>query len=351
MTLTPLLYVLHSGNLYGTERMALATADGLREQFEPTIFAPPGAALDEAKRLGLRAVAFASVLDLGRRLRSYVAAHPRLACLTTGVIQSALFSGCNLLYRRPAVHLHLVHGGAEEKASYANKRHLSRLGVRCIAVSSYVKERLIAHGVPADRVLVIENFLLDRTIASAPKRPPFLAPGLHTVVVVSRLDPIKRVDLLLDALDRHPSLAGLRIRVFGRGWDLDRLRARAQARNPNVEFAGFHDDVPAALAEADLLVHCCPVEPFGLAILEAMAAGVPVLVPNTGGAGSLVEDGMTGFHFHAGDADDLAYKLMRLRHTSPAHLNRITQAARRSLSVRFAASARLADYRTVLEGR
>ena len=42
--------------------------------------------------------------------------------------------------------------------------------------------------------------------------------------------------------------------------------------------------VAAAIADADLLVHLCPVEPFGLAILEAMAAAVPVLVPNSGGA-------------------------------------------------------------------
>ena len=45
---TPLLYMLHSGKLYGTERMALATADGLRGDFNACFFAPAGEALDEA---------------------------------------------------------------------------------------------------------------------------------------------------------------------------------------------------------------------------------------------------------------------------------------------------------------
>ena len=41
----PLVYALHSGNLYGTERMALATLQGLRDRFDPVLLAPPGPAL------------------------------------------------------------------------------------------------------------------------------------------------------------------------------------------------------------------------------------------------------------------------------------------------------------------
>ena len=51
----------------------------------------------------------------------------------------------------------------------------------------------------------------------------------------------------------------------------------------------------------DLLVHTCAEEPFGLVVLEAFAAGVPVLVPNAGGSASLVCDGDTGFHFAASE--------------------------------------------------
>ena len=49
--MTPLLYSLHSGNLYGTERMALATALGLRDEFETTFVAPEGPFHAEASRI------------------------------------------------------------------------------------------------------------------------------------------------------------------------------------------------------------------------------------------------------------------------------------------------------------
>ena len=60
---TPLVYALHSGNLYGTERMALATIEGLRDDFESVVFASAGPALEEAARLGFQTISFTSPFD------------------------------------------------------------------------------------------------------------------------------------------------------------------------------------------------------------------------------------------------------------------------------------------------
>ena len=79
----------------------------------------------------------------------------------------------------------------------------------------------------------------------------------------------------------------------------------------------------------DCLVHLCPVEPFGLAILEAMAADLPVLVANSGGAGALIDDGISGFHFRANDAGDLGRRLQELTDAPPALLNRVVSGGRR----------------------
>jgi glycosyltransferase involved in cell wall biosynthesis len=92
------------------------------------------------------------------------------------------------------------------------------------------------------------------------------------------------------------------------------------------------------------------VVPIGLAILEAMAAGVPVLVADTGGAASLVDEGMSGFHFHANDAEALAQRLTDLAQASPAQLNSVVAGGYQALATRFSATARLADYRRLLEG-
>jgi len=167
--------------------------------------------------------------------------------------------------------------------------------------------------------------------------------------VISRVDPIKRVGLLLDAIERRPELQEIEIRVFGTGWELDQLSARARQSCPNVEFAGFTDKIDDELAASDLLIHLCPSEPFGLAILEAMAAGVPVLVPNRGGAGSLVENGRSGFHFEAEDAGALADRILELHTVGPDALNRAVQGGFAALQGRFSARDRVADYRRLIE--
>ncbi len=160
-------------------------------------------------------------------------------------------------------------------------------------------ERMIANGVRADRIEVVNNFLPAEYLASAPRRGVYGA-SVKSVLVVSRLDPMKRMDLLLDALDRRPELKNLSFKILGLGTEMNRLVERAGKSHPNVQFAGFSDRVGEELAGADLLLHTCPVEPFGLAILEAMAANLAVLVPDQGGAALLVEEGASGFKFRAG---------------------------------------------------
>ncbi|HEV3112092.1 MAG TPA: glycosyltransferase family 4 protein [Candidatus Binataceae bacterium] len=346
----PLIYVLHSGQLYGTERMALATAAGVSDEFATTFFAPPGSALCEAQRMGFGAVPFAGVRDVAMKLMPYFARHRRLAFVATGVVHSLACVMWSALWRRQVAHLHVVHGGTDERDSYGRKRRLNRLGVVFVAVSRFVRERLIANGVRAASIKVIENFLPDAQVASTPRRAPFCRAGVRRLVVVSRLDPIKRVDLLLDAFDLQPVLGKLSVEVLGSGYDLDKLRARAAATHPQIRIEGFHPDVPARLAASDLLVHLCPAEPFGLAILEAMAAGVPALVPDRGGAGDLVEDGVNGFRFHANDSGALAARLIELSQAAPQVLNQVVAGGRYALATRFSAAARVADYRVLLHG-
>ena len=195
----------------------------------------------------------------------------------------------------------------------------------------------------------LQNFLPDQQIASAPRRPPFQADGVRKILVISRIDPIKRIDVLLDALDSEPSLESLEIRVLGTGWEFEKLRERARQDHPNVTFVGFSDQVENELAASDLLLHLCPTEPFGLAILEAMAAQVPLLLPNQGGAAGLIEAGLSGLYFQANDAHDLARQLSYLQSASADELNKLADNAHHRLLKQFSSSARLNDYRTLFE--
>lgn len=346
---TQLLYVLHSGNLYGTERMALATLDGLRQHLQPVLFAPAGPVHQVAEQMGIESHVFTSSRHLLKKLPLFLKDRKQVAFCATGVSHSLLFFLLNLRYRLQMVHLHLVHGGTDEKLSYGRKKWLNRLPVTLIAVSAFVKSRLLAHGVLESQIKVLENFLPDNQIREAPKRDPFIQTGIRRVLVVSRIDPIKRIDILLDALDLEPALQALDIRILGTGWELDNLRQRAKKRYSNVTFVGFSDQVPTELTKTDLLLHLCPEEPFGLAILEAMAAKVPLLLPDKGGAASLIPvsetlENSAGLHFHANDPEDLAQKLMILQIASSQQLNDMADKAYRHLWEHYSSQVRLPAY-------
>ena len=341
----PLLYILHSGELFGTERMAVHTLAALAGRHDGIVAAPPGPIHEHARAHGLHSVVVTSPFALARCLWRIARAHRSFAVAATGLSQSLAVIAIRLLSRCRITHLHVVHGGTDECLSYGRKRLLDRFDVRFVAVSSFVRERLAAHGVSPANVTVIENFI--ETERAMP-RPAFRAPGVRRVIVLSRLDRIKRVGLLIRALQRTPALAAMQFDVYGSGDEQDALRA-AVASLPNVRLHGFQPDAARHLRDADLLVHTCAEEPFGLVVLEAFAAGVPVLVPNAGGSASLVRDGETGFHFAANDADALARALLELQTAPAAVLNGVAECARRTLGERFAPDIQAARYANLLE--
>ena len=344
----PLIYVLHSSQLYGTEKMALITIEGLLEQYQPIIFAPPGPLLAEAQRQGITIECFHNSRQLGLQLRPYLAKYHQLAFIATGVSHSILFTLWNLVYRRRVVHLHLVHGGTDERLSYGRKRILNHFPVKLVANSQFVQERLEFHGVSRDNIKVVENFLTGSQIESLPKRQPFVESGVKRIVIVSRLDPIKRVDLLFDALDAVPELGEFEFRLLGTGSNMKQIMERS-THHPNTFVEGFSEQVGEVMANSDLLLHLCPVEPFGLVILEAMAVGIPVLVPNQGGASSIVEPEVSGFHFTANDPLDLAHCLLKLRQAPADLLNKMVTNAHQRLTSQFSQSRGVISYRQLLK--
>lgn len=335
-----MIYLLHSGQLFGTERMALATLLAVRGRFEGWLIAPHGPVHEVARAAGLHSVVLQTRRDLPRALLRALAGDRHAVVLATGVAQSLWAALLQAVLRGRGPHLHVVHGGTQERLSYGRKRWLAALPVRLVAVSAFVRERLVAHGVPAGRIEVVENFLAGPPPA---ERAAFSDGGVRRVVMLSRLDRIKRVDLLFDALDAMPALSALRFDLYGSGEDAAALADRAR-RHPNVHLHGFVADAARALASADLLLHTCPHEPFGLVVLEAFAAGVPVLVPNSGGAGDLVQPGVDGWHFTANCALALAHRLRALLDADAATLQGVAARARAKLATRFDPQRQTARY-------
>jgi alpha-1,6-mannosyltransferase len=125
---------------------------------------------------------------------------------------------------------------------------------------------------------------------SVDRRDPFpeVVARSALLVGVGRFAIEKRWDVVLDAFVRLRARRGatrdITLVLFGDGPERARLERRAP---PGVLFRGFEQDrgrLARALAAADVLVHGCPYETYGLGVAEAVACGLPVVVPDAGGA-------------------------------------------------------------------
>ena len=133
-----------------------------------------------------------------------------------------------------------------------------------------------------------------------------------TVLWLGAIVAWKRPDIALEVARRRP---GIRLRLAGAPLDaggerlLGDLREQVERENlgERVEIAGAVD-ARESLRESDALLHTADREPFGMAIVEALASGVPVAAPRAGGPGEIVDEGC-GRLFAPGDAGSAARAL------------------------------------------
>jgi glycosyltransferase involved in cell wall biosynthesis len=168
---------------------------------------------------------------------------------------------------------------------------LTRCLHRHIAVSRFVAGRLRDRfGVPADRIVVIPNAVEPpRVVAPDARLRVELAGDEATplALIVARLEAQKGLVYLVDAAAMVPDVV---FAIAGEGPDRPALEARAAERgvSSRIRFLGHRRDVPSLLAIADLFVLPSLYEGFPLSVLEAMAAGVPVVATAIGGTDELV---------------------------------------------------------------
>jgi len=181
---------------------------------------------------------------------------------------------------------------------------------KVVANSRAAADRLRRERVPAGRVATVSNGIDSCAFASSrPARP------LRRVTVVANLRKEKGHDVLIDAAPeilRH--VPDARFDIIGGGPELETLTARAKAQGVSdaFTFAGYEPNVPSRLRDADIFVLPSRSEAFPNAVLEAMAAGLPIVASGVGGILELIDDGRTGVLVTAGDAHALAHGICRL---------------------------------------
>jgi glycosyltransferase involved in cell wall biosynthesis len=174
---------------------------------------------------------------------------------------------------------------------------------------------------------------------------------------VGRLVPQKRQQDFIEAVWKlkksEKNIGGI---LIGDGPERSKLeeKARALGLEREIIFAGFCDDTPALYAALDAFVLCSDREGFPMTVLEAMAAGVPVVATDVGGVSECVENEKTGLLIPAGDPDALARELLRLAE-DPEFRKHLTERAgervRREFSIRKMAERHEEIYGEVLRNK
>ena len=160
--------------------------------------------------------------------------------------------------------------------------------------------------------------------------PPDPGPRPPTVVCVAKFRPEKGHDVLLDAFAKvRGDVPDARLVLVGQGELQEELEARVErlGLTGSVEMTGMVHDVWPFLAAADVFALASNSEAYGIAIAEAMAAGLPVVASDVGGIPELVRPGVSGELFPPGDREALAAHLTRLL-TTPALRAQMSEAAR-----------------------
>jgi len=217
-----------------------------------------------------------------------------------------------------------------------------------IAISEGVRAALVRVGVRTERIRVVPSGIDAARLAAPPharaavRREWGLGDEDVAVVVVGALEARKGHAVLLGAAAAlAPAAPRLRYVFCGEGRQAEALARAAAALDGAVEMVGFRRDVAACLAAADVVALPSLQEGLGVAALEAMAAGRPVVASRVGGLAEAVVHEETGLLVPPGDPTALATALVRLAR-DPGLRARLGAAGRARVLARYTA-ARMAE--------
>jgi glycosyltransferase involved in cell wall biosynthesis len=288
----PLLFASYSGVLGGAERVLLDCVTRLEREI--TVACPEGPLAAALRQAGIAHVPIKErplklspahaggiaglALELRRRKPEFIVAWGARAVLATALTGRRWLAVHHDLLASPA-----VLGTVRATTKRANG----------VAAASHA----IARQFKGDITVLHPGVDLTRfTPQPLPEGPPH-------ALVLGALVPWKRPDLALEIAKHMPEL---RVTIAGATLPGDDGRLeRTLGEAERITLAGAIDDVPRALANAHLLLHCADAEPYGMVLVEALAAGRPVVAPAAGGPLEIVADG-AGRLYPPGDAQAAA---------------------------------------------
>jgi len=241
--------------------------------------------------------------------------------------------------------------------------HVGRLGGyynlhyyrRCqhlIGNTRAIVDYAVSQGWPRERAHYLPNFVPDPRATPDAGGPALQRPHAPLALALGRLHPNKGFDLLLDAL---ATTDDIHLWIAGEGPLRDDLARQADrlCLNGRVRFLGWREDVPALMRTADFLV--CPSrhEPLGNVVIEAWAAGLPVIATASDGPATLIHDGSSGLlvplpEEPGGGAEALAAAMQQFA-ADAALRARLAEGGRSAYEASFTEAAVVGRYRAFFD--
>ncbi|MEW5755405.1 MAG: glycosyltransferase [Pseudomonadota bacterium] len=225
-----------------------------------------------------------------------------------------------------------------------------------VTISEGIRAVLLAEGVPAARVTCVHS-AVDKDKFDRPcEREWFaaefdLAPNTRALAVIAQLIPRKGhrhlLAILPEVLRQHPDV---RVLFFGKGPLADELRqAIVQVGvQDQVRLAGFRDDLERVLPCLYGVVHPADMEGLGVSLLQAAAAGVPIIGTQAGGIPEIVRDGVNGYLIPPQSPEALRVALLKLL-ADEADAQRMGRAGQAIVTAEFSIQAMVAGNLRVYE--
>jgi glycosyltransferase involved in cell wall biosynthesis len=344
----------------GAERLVVEISKRIHPAIQTTVCCldEPGDLAPELEQAGITVVA------LNRRPGFHPSLGRRIGALATDcgatVLHCHQYSpyvyGCLAALRHPELRIVYTEHGRLSDAPPSSKRRfanrlLSRRPADIAVVSNELRAYLAAGGFPLDRLRVVYNGIepgLEPRQADRQRARAALGVGPSTIVfgTTARLDPVKDLVTLVEAFElARLSVPNAVLVIVGDGPERTALQARARALGVEaaVRFVGVRTDARALLAGFDLFVNCSVSEGVSLTILEAMAAGLPVVATNVGGTPEVVVDDQTGLLVPPQNAAELAAAMVLLAGSAECRLA-LGRAGRDRLVSRFSFDRMVDDY-------
>jgi glycosyltransferase involved in cell wall biosynthesis len=366
------LRIITRMNIGGPARQAILLTKGLGSDF-PTVLAAGRPASAEGEltdpEVPVRSVPLVRPVSPGTDLRCLGAVRRLLRETNPSLVHTHMAKAgsvgrlavLSLLDRRPRPKLvHTFHGHvlqgyfgrSQQRFFIESERVLARHTDALIAVSPEVRDELLdlRVGRPEQYRVIPLGFdlgpLLEVGSAGGCSGKLRAALGLPSDIplagTVGRLVPIKDHATLFSAVAKVP---GLHLAVLGDGEFRSALEGLAVELGiaGRVHFTGWWLDVPAALADLDMVVLSSINEGTPVALIEALAAGCPVVATDVGGVRHVVQDAETGWLCPSGDAEGLSLLMGRVL-AQPQVAKLMAQEGRRRVAARFGSGRLLADH-------